>query len=490
MRSLPPLRFEEGVAWFPFSPSTAEDLLLAFMQPHPSEGVERLQELLLADPAFAIWAWLCRGREVSTGPSYLDELAEDLYESGPCWWPETPEPLAEFILSPKAGEALARAGVRGQLAARLHAPSPQAATSDAFLAALLFDHPSWSREILREPTADLNNPAGSDTTCSWNRLLQVQDGPATQAAVEAEEMLDGEKTVPASLGFDARARGAAQRRFLRRWPSRLTTKDEQAYARWDLFRRFLAARTPRDVPPEKDIEQQKRLAMKAFAYGAGHELNNPLANISARSQLLLADEEDPERRRSLAVIQQQAHRAYEMIADMMLFAEPPVPQWEDVNPSQLMEGLAAEILPLAEAQGTEFTWTAELSLPNVQLDSTQWKVAMRALLKNALEALGNAGHVRWEVGLVPEAPQVREPSNDSLSRALYWTISDTGPGISAEERLRIFDPFYSGREAGRGLGFGLPKAAQIVRMHSGTIEVESLPGAGAVFRVTLPLKNR
>src|SRR3990172_466304 len=72
-----------------------------------------------------------------------------------------------------------------------------------------------------------------------------------------------------------------------------------------------------------ELERQKLEAMKELAYGASHEINNPLANIAARAQTLLRDEADPQRQRKLAAIHRQAMRAHEMIADLMLFARPP-----------------------------------------------------------------------------------------------------------------------------------------------------------------------
>src|SRR3990172_2542087 len=74
---------------------------------------------------------------------------------------------------------------------------------------------------------------------------------------------------------------------------------------------------------EQRLEREKLAALVEFAYGAAHEINNPLAHIAARAQTLLEDEPDPERRRKLAAIRRQAIRAHEMIADLMLFARPP-----------------------------------------------------------------------------------------------------------------------------------------------------------------------
>jgi len=68
------------------------------------------------------------------------------------------------------------------------------------------------------------------------------------------------------------------------------------------------------------------------------------------------------------------------------------------------------------------------------------------------------------------------------------TIADNGPGITAEERRHIFDPFFSARQAGRGLGMGLSKCWRIVTNHGGSVEVESQPGQGATFRIRLPVE--
>src|SRR4249920_1123377 len=93
--------------------------------------------------------------------------------------------------------------------------------------------------------------------------------------------------------------------------------------------------------PESDfdsaVESAKLRALYNFAYGLSHEINNPLANIATRAQTLLVDEKDPERRRKLATIVQQAFRAHEMIADLMLFAHPPKMQPREVNVVRLVD---------------------------------------------------------------------------------------------------------------------------------------------------------
>jgi signal transduction histidine kinase len=232
------------------------------------------------------------------------------------------------------------------------------------------------------------------------------------------------------------------------------------------------------------LETAKLDALKEFAYGASHEVNNPLANISARAQTLLQDERDPERRRRLAAINAQAFRAHEMIADVMLFARPPRMERRAVDLAGLVASLLDEMAEPAAAQHTLFLWVppAEPILANV--DAVHLHVALKALVANALEALAEGGRIEIVVrhGMLPGPRSAPTDTSDSVE----IVISDTGPGIPAHVRPHVFDPFFSGREAGRGLGMGLPKCWRIVREHGGRIDVESPASRGAIFKIVLP----
>ena len=229
----------------------------------------------------------------------------------------------------------------------------------------------------------------------------------------------------------------------------------------------------------RQLEQEKLHAMKELAYGAGHEINNPLANISSRAQTLLRQEEDPERRRRLATINSQAFRAHEMIANMMLFAHPPALEPQPVNLTALVNQVLDELRPLADEQETELRQRIVEPLSDIEADASHLRVALKALCTNSLEALGLGGHVELEV---------LEERSDGKTRGVTIAIHDTGPGISPEARRHLFDPFYSGREAGRGLGFGLSKAWRIVTLHGGSITVDSQQGVGATFTIRLPVR--
>lgn len=221
-----------------------------------------------------------------------------------------------------------------------------------------------------------------------------------------------------------------------------------------------------------NVEREKRAALRQLAYGASHELNNPLANIATRAQSLLADEKDADKRRKLGVIYAQAMRAHEMIADLMLFARPPKVErsWSACAP--LVAQAIAEIQTRAAEQETELVCEHIDSSWSFAVDRVQFLVALKALLINSLEALGSKGCITISTSFANENFEFR--------------VTDNGPGFDAAARRHMFDPFFSGREAGRGLGFGLTKAATIVEQHGGSIDVESEPGQGAQFTLRFP----
>jgi signal transduction histidine kinase len=223
---------------------------------------------------------------------------------------------------------------------------------------------------------------------------------------------------------------------------------------------------------QEALESEKLEAMAEFAAGAGHEINNPLTVIAGRAQLLLQQETDPERRRSLALINSQAMRVYEMIADMMLFARPPQPIFAIVDVSKIIDESLNEFRTIAAAQETALVRAGHTGPVEIQADAVQLTVAIRALCQNSLDTLEHGGQI--EIGLESD-------ENEATIR-----VADNGPGITPDQRRHIFDPFYSARQAGRGLGLGLSKCWRIITNHGGRIEVDSRPAHGATFVIVMP----
>jgi signal transduction histidine kinase len=246
------------------------------------------------------------------------------------------------------------------------------------------------------------------------------------------------------------------------------------------------------VLPEKNaaaevllrLEAAKLESLAEFAAGAGHEINNPLAVISGRAAMLLRDEADPERRRLLATIGAQALRIRDMIGDLMVFARPPAPEPALLDLAEVARTVvtrfAAEVPP-----GVRVTCEGDPAVP-VWADRTQLCVVIESLVRNSLEALDcSSGRIEVEARAAANG-SAAVAADGSLSQLI---VRDTGPGLSETDREHLFDPFYSGRPAGRGLGFGLSKCWRIVTLHGGRIEVSSVTGGGTTFEVFLPAEQ-
>lgn len=216
-------------------------------------------------------------------------------------------------------------------------------------------------------------------------------------------------------------------------------------------------------------------AMAEFSAGAGHEINNPVATIVGRVQMLLKEETDPQRRQSLATIGGQAYRVRDMIGDAMLFARPPVPRPSSLHLLTTTEEVLASLEPEISQSGIHLS--VEISDTHlIWADEIQWKVVLSNLVLNALNVLPPEGQLRI----------VSEEMRTDATSSLHIRVIDDGPGLTEQEREHLFDPFFSARQAGRGLGFGLSKCWRIISLHGGTIEAEINADRGVTFHLFWP----
>ena len=218
-------------------------------------------------------------------------------------------------------------------------------------------------------------------------------------------------------------------------------------------------------------------AMAEYAAGAGHEINNPLGSILGQTQLLLKSDPSAERRQTYEMIGAQAWRIRDMIGNSMLFARPPRPQKTDLNLVETSQAVVQSLRKDAEASGIELELITKSEHIGLTADRAQLGTLMSQLVRNSIEALRGMGR----------SGTISVSLRDELPRAVEISVIDDGPGIVSEDvRRHMFNPFYSGRSAGRGLGFGLCLAWQIVRMHDGLILHETPAAGGIAFHVALP----
>lgn len=218
-------------------------------------------------------------------------------------------------------------------------------------------------------------------------------------------------------------------------------------------------------------------AMAEFSAGAGHEINNPLASILAFSAAMLRTEQRIEQLQSLETIGAQAWRVRDMIGNAMTFARPPQLRPERLDASEVLHAAAAAQQHRADSLGVIMNLDGVAGDVEFDADRTQLGVLWEQLLRNALDSLESAG----------SGGSIRVQLRKLDSGVILGSVSDDGPGFRSEaDRRNAWNPFYSGRSAGRGLGFGLCLAWRVVTAHGGVVLLEPGDEAGVQASFALP----
>jgi len=498
-----PALIAEPLPWqLPLSDAGVCGVAAALFTDELDAAVARFGEVLALEPTLLLWS-VCRSPcWRAEPPNDLQDVALWLAQHGlhvlrwdedrPGGTPASPQPpLATWAELAEASVGVSRLAAEfSREPARATAPRDARETTgiapSPALFGLLHNARAWLAASAPEAEAA---EAARTTTCLPNWLVQGLDelvSPAPRnaavAAVARAVGLAPGRAGAADTGAGGGAAGTANsgHRVRARW---LEARPECSDFLPAAVRK-LARLRQLEQQFEKTLETEKIEALQAFAYGASHEINNPLANISTRAQTLLRDEADFERRRKLAVMNSQAFRAHELIADLMLFARPPALRIAPLDLVPLLDQVLGELAADAQAQKTTLARLPTASPVTILADAGHLAAAVRSLCVNSLEALRMGGRIEVSVHTTPA------PAEDSAGGEwVEIAVTDTGPGIPPEVRRHLFDPYFSGREAGRGLGLGLSKCWTIVAQHGGRIDVDSGPQSGATFRIRLPSRS-
>ena len=454
MRCLPPLVAGLHPWVLPMADASAAGLAELLVSGDGAEQRRRLTQWLGDDPPLLVWV-ACRAGQADQPPCRsIAELAAWLATRAVevLQWPAAEYPPADKLDSCEVwGQRVAAAVAAAGQAATAAGPDDPSARDMAVLSAFLRCAEPW------RPSVAFTLPALPPQAAQGGGLSRVS------SVVSGGDAENG--TVPFPNDDACRLHGdKVANRWMREIPGPADWLPPLAAQR-----ARLAALETRFA---ETLQEEKLTALAEFAAGAGHEINNPLTVIAGRAQLFLHEETDPERRRALALINSQAMRVYEMIADLRLFARPPQPELQPVALVELVDRLVVELGPAAAQQGISLCRLGDPGPIEIVADPTQLLVALRALCQNAIEALGTQGHITIAL--------------QHGSRGVEICVADDGPGISPAEQPHVFDPFYSARQAGRGLGLGLSKCWRIITNHGGRIHLESPPGHGARFTIALP----
>jgi len=222
------------------------------------------------------------------------------------------------------------------------------------------------------------------------------------------------------------------------------------------------------------IKQYAEIAQ--LAGGLAHEIKNPLSTIRLNIELLvedLAEGDSPQNKRALRkaeIVQRECVRLEELLNDFLNFARAHKLELEPVDINNLLKETLIFFRPKTENSGIETIEYFGSSLPTIMLDRRSFHRAFLNLLINAQQAMPEGGQLVVRTRIVGNRVAI--------------DLIDTGCGIEATSMERLFDPFYSTKKGGSGLG--LPTTRKIIEGHGGLIAVQSEPGHGTQFTILLP----
>ena len=241
---------------------------------------------------------------------------------------------------------------------------------------------------------------------------------------------------------------------------------------------------------EAQIQQAQKLeSLGVLAGGIAHDFNNLLVGILGNASLALLDmSPQTEIRRSVEAIEQAAQRAADLTRQLLAYAGEGRVIVESVDVASLV-GEMASLLRTTVSKHTQIQLDLTPDLPRIQVDATQFRQIVMNLVTNASDAVGERrGMIHIRVGaeiLTADRLNGCVPGTSaSPGPHVFLEVSDDGKGMDAATRARIFDPFFSTRFTGRGLG--LAATLGIVRGHRGAIDVRSTVGEGTAFRLFFP----
>lgn len=230
----------------------------------------------------------------------------------------------------------------------------------------------------------------------------------------------------------------------------------------------------------QDSFEQIRRADRLSAIGQlsaslAHEIRNPLASIDGAANLIESPQTSEEMRKgSLAIIHKEIQRLNRLLTNLLDFARPRKPEFQAVDPVRLIDAIIGLAGHSAQQKGIALRKEVPPSVPAFECDSEQIKQVILNLAINAVQAMTGPGDV------VLSARQ----QNSSV----VISVRDQGPGVADEDMDKIFNPFFTTKDTGTGLGLSV--VYQIITQHGGVVRTERNAAGGMTFSVVIPLKQR
>ena len=260
------------------------------------------------------------------------------------------------------------------------------------------------------------------------------------------------------------------------------------------------------------VQSERLAAIGQMSAKVSHEVRNPLSSISLNAELLEDELQAlPAKRRVeaanlVAAIRSQVDVLSAVTEEYLRFARLPKPKFEAGAIAPVIEDLAEFVREDLRARKLDLVADVADGLPILRLDAGQIRQALLNLIRNAAEAMPDGGTIRVRAAVEQQAAGRRQqaggrrqeagegdpdlqllPSAGCPLPAVFIEVRDTGAGIPAENLGKIFEPFFTSK--GGGTGLGLPIARQIALDHGGTLTCENARAGGAIFRLTLPISD-
>jgi signal transduction histidine kinase len=226
---------------------------------------------------------------------------------------------------------------------------------------------------------------------------------------------------------------------------------------------------------EKVLATERLAAIGKMAAHVTHEVRNPLSSIALNLDLLEEelDTDAVEPRALLQAIGKEVARLSRLSDQYLSMARRKAPEFEESDLGSLVRASAEFMRAEVEGHGLRLSVNVEPNLPWVMADQGQIRQVIFNLIRNAREAMPEGGDI--EVSVVSEQDSV------------VICVSDTGPGVPAEEVKQLFDPFFTTKSHGTGLGLAVTR--QILTAHGGRLSYEAREPHGSIFSMVLPLSR-
>lgn len=272
-----------------------------------------------------------------------------------------------------------------------------------------------------------------------------------------------------------------------------TSGDEFGYLGQAFNRMIAALSVARNEIEDNHLQQAEKTAKLAslgqLISGIAHEIKNPLAGISLGIQVLQRElSGDAEKKTYIREILDHVDRLDKTIRDVLNYARPKPPQFIKTGVRQVIDRTLFLVHFDAEKQGVLINVETEGNIPEIMIDPDQMQLVFLNIVFNALQAMSPDGVLKISVSVRNSGPGEHGISAPPpVGKAVMITFLDSGHGIAAEDIAHIFDPFFTRKVKGNGLGLSISQ--KIVQEHGGEIVVKSEEGRGSEFIVYLPVRD-